>query len=244
MPTFADLGIPFPLFEAPTTEASYYVGIAACNLCGAEGRHCFGLGGGDELSLPCPACGVENCSFKGGPKDCRECGATVPFPEVSRDENRPLACYDCVRAGKTAMTKMTEFGMVSWDQAVEGVTHGESGLRTDQFEVVPIDPDEDWYGVRVPHEHLWELLRTPGFNSWQGECWLFCCRRPMAYLGGWRNAVESIRPDDPTAFYKSLFDPDDEARDWDSEVFASGSPSLYVYRCLECGRFRSTQDCD
>ena len=142
------------------------------------------------------------------------------------------------------MTKSTEFGIVSWEQAVEGVTRGVQGLRTDQFEVVLKDPDWDWYGVRIPREHLWELLRTPRFNTLQEECWLFCCRRPMAYLGGWRNAVESVKPDDPTAFYQSLFDPEDAARGWDGEVFASGNPGLYVYRCLECGRFRSTQDYD
>jgi hypothetical protein len=52
------------------------------------------------------------------------------------------------------MTKDTEFGMVSWDQAFRGVTHGVPGLWTDQFEVVPIDPDRDWNGVRIPSEHL------------------------------------------------------------------------------------------
>jgi hypothetical protein len=61
------------------------------------------------------------------------------------------------------MTKSTEFGTFSWQQVREGVTLGVPRLRTDQFEVVAIDPDEDWCGVRVPSEHLWELLRTPGF---------------------------------------------------------------------------------
>src|SRR5262245_47501367 len=37
MTTFADLGIPFPLFEAPTSEASGAVGLSSCLLC--EGRH-------------------------------------------------------------------------------------------------------------------------------------------------------------------------------------------------------------
>ena len=142
------------------------------------------------------------------------------------------------------MTKDTEFGMVSWDQAFRGITNGVPGLRTDQFEVVPIDPDEDWYGVRVPGEHLWELLRTPGFHSWQGERWLFCCRQPMTYMGGWRNVVESLRPDDPSAFFEGLFDPDDEARGWGYEPFESGNASLYVYRCRSCGRCRATYDWD
>jgi uncharacterized protein CbrC (UPF0167 family) len=142
------------------------------------------------------------------------------------------------------MTKDTEFGMVSCEQAFGGVTHGVPGLQTDQFELVPVDPEEGWYGARIPNEHLWELLRTPGYHSWQGERWLFCCRRPMTYLGGWRHAVEAIRPDDPIAFFEGLFDADDEARRLGYEAFESGSPSLYAYWCGTCGRCRATWDCD
>jgi hypothetical protein len=32
--TFADLGIPFPLFEAPAKEASEYKSLGRCKLCG------------------------------------------------------------------------------------------------------------------------------------------------------------------------------------------------------------------
>ena len=66
----------------------------------------------------------------------------------------------------------------------------------------------------------------------------------MTYLGGWRNAVELLRPEDPSGFYEGLFDPDDEARSWGYEGFESGSRSLYVYRCRSCGRCRATWDCD
>lgn len=43
MTTFAELGIPFPLFEAPTSEASDYVGLSSCRLCEVKSRHCFRL---------------------------------------------------------------------------------------------------------------------------------------------------------------------------------------------------------
>ncbi|WP_165247994.1 CbrC family protein [Paludisphaera soli] len=246
MATFADLGIPFPLFEAPTHEASGYAGLATCRLCKRGDRHCFELGVGDALILPCPACGAEN----GLPADdrgdvpCRSCGGLIVFPESLVAKKQLLACYDCLRAGKGAITQGTEFGVVSWEQAFEGVTNGVPGLRTEQFEVVAIDPAEDWSGARIPSVHLWELLRTPGFHSWQDERWLFCCSRPMAYLGGWRNAMESLRPDDPDAFYQALFAPEDEARSWGYEEFDEGSSSLYVYRCLACGRCRATYDWD
>jgi uncharacterized protein CbrC (UPF0167 family) len=214
MATFADIGIPFPLFEAPTTEASDYAGQAACRLCLGKDHYCFELGIGDALIRSCPACGVQNGLDAHDRVDAprRSCDTPVPFQESLRAKKQLLVCYECLRAGKAAMTKDTEFGMVSWDQAFRGVTNGVPGLTTDQFEVVPIDQDEGWYGVSVPGEHLWELLRTPGFHSWQGEQWLFCCRQPMSYLGGWRNAVERLRPEDPSAFYESLFGPDDEVR--------------------------------
>ena len=129
MPTFADLGIPFPLFEAPTDEASDYAGPATCRLCGAKDRHCFDLGIGDALILPCPACGTENGLDADDRADtyCRSCGSPVPFPEPLRAKKQLLACYDCLREGKAAKTKDTEFGMVSWDQAFQGVTNGVPG---------------------------------------------------------------------------------------------------------------------
>lgn len=246
MPTFADLGIPVPLFEAPTDEASDYAGPATCRLCGGKGQHCFELGIGDALILPCPGCGLENGLDADDRADapCRSCGSSVPFPERLKAKKQLLVCYNCIRAGKAAMTKSTEFVMDSWDQAFRGITGGVPGLRTDQVEMVLLDPDEAWYGVRVPSEHLWELLSTPGFHSWQDECWLFCCRRPMTYLGGWRSVMESLRPSDPRAYFDGLIDPDDGPVDRLWEGVESGSVSLYVYHCKSCGRHRATWDTD
>ena len=39
--TFADLGIPFPLFTAPVAEAERYHGVATCGVCKAENVRCF-----------------------------------------------------------------------------------------------------------------------------------------------------------------------------------------------------------
>lgn len=248
MSTFADLGIPFPLFEARTDEASDYDGVATCRLCRRAGQHCFNMGIGSALILPCPACGAENGLRADDRKDapCRSCGVSVPFPEALRTKKQMLVCYDCLRAGKGAMSKSTELGLVTWENAIEGVTGGVPGRPTEQFELVltDADPDGDWYGSRVPNEHLWELLRTPGISSWQGEDWLFCCRRPMTYLGGWRTVLEKLRPEDPAAFCDALFDPDDEVRTWGYEAFEYGNLSLYTYRCGTCGRLRGTWDSD
>ena len=171
MTTFADLGIPFPLFAAPTGEASEYVGLAACVLCGRPRQHCFVLRIGCAVLLPCPACatlnGLDTSDRRATP--CRVCHREVPFPDGLKDKTINV-CYACLRAGKAAITKDTEFGMASWEQAFAGVTHGVPGLRTDEFETVLVDAEEDWYGVRLATMHRVKGLEFPvmilaGVNS-------------------------------------------------------------------------------
>ena len=71
MATFADLGIPFPLFEAPIDESSDYAGIGRPAACAAvKDRHCFDLGIGDALIRPCPACGVPERPGRLRPAGC------------------------------------------------------------------------------------------------------------------------------------------------------------------------------
>jgi uncharacterized protein CbrC (UPF0167 family) len=249
MTTFAELGVPFPLFEAPTSEASEYVGRSSCRLCDVRGRHCFRLDIGCAVVLPCPACGVENGLDAHDRPDisCRSCGLTVAFPESLKKMKDIHICYDCLRAGRGAITKSTEFGMVSWEQAFQGVTHGMPGLETSEFERVLIDAAEDWYGVRVPQEHLFELLRTPGFNTWQDETWLFCCKRPMTYVGEWASVLKVQFPGaEPRAVFDSVFDPDD-SKEWVWERLSCrkwDTICVYVFHCKTCDRFKSTWDMD
>jgi len=53
--TFAYLGIPFPLLEAPAKEASEYKSLGGCKLCGTGQAHCFEA---HDVVDPCPQCGV------------------------------------------------------------------------------------------------------------------------------------------------------------------------------------------
>jgi hypothetical protein len=174
MPTFAELEAPFPLFEAPVDDASAYVGTAVCSLCGRSGRPCFELGVGCALMLDCSSCATENGLDASDRKDadCRSCGKPIRFPRIAGE--RVLCCHGCLRAGRAAMTQDTELGMISWEQAFEGVTLGLPGLRRSDFELVP--REEGWTAARLPRETLFELLRTPTYSTWQGERWLFCCR--------------------------------------------------------------------
>ncbi len=100
--------------------------------------------------------------------------------------------------------------------------------------------------VRLPREAMFALLRTPTYSTWQGERWLFCCRRPMTYVGNWREEdFERAAPDgDPERFFHEVIgEPMSEAPGlWESA--ATGYVSVYVFRCPACGRHRGHYDSD
>lgn len=239
MPTFLDLGIPFPLFEGPVSDASEYAGVGTCSLCGRPKQHCFDLGIGAVMIQQCPACaepnGLDCIDREDSP--CRKCGAHVPFPRLG---NGPLrACYQCLRGGKVGLSKDSELGMISFDQAIEGVTHGVPGLNRTDFEMVP--REDDWAGARLPTPTMLELLRTPAYSTIQGDIWQFCCKQPMVFVGAWPRAEFTRRA------------PDGNGRQFFESVVKHSVPGLwednlhdltgiYVFRCASCGRLTGHWD--
>jgi phage FluMu protein Com len=245
MPTFAELGIPFPLFEADIQDAcDSYQGEGHCAVCAEERPHTFSLGGGDYLMQNCPQCDALNGlpASAGESATCRSC--RFAFPPLT-DAGKLSACYDCLRGGAVALTQDTELGMVSWEQAMDGVTNGVPGLSRDDFEMVLLEEfeGEEWYGARLPKEDMWELLRTPSYSTWQGECWLFCCRKPMTYIGEWKRedfARHAPDGDGRALFLKML--PDESPYIWDG--LGEGPHIVYVFRCRVCGGLSANSDYD
>ena len=237
--TFEQIGIPFPLFEGPIDQAIEYCGQATCSICGAADQHCFCLGIGCDVMLNCPECN----SLAGLDADdredavCRSCGATIAFPDL--DEEEIPVCYACLRRGKAAITKDTELGMISWEQAIEGVTHGLPGLNRSDFEMVPTG--DGWTGERLPREMMWELLRTPTYATIQGERWQFCCGRPMIFIGEWgRDEFSERAPDgDGRRFFHEIVQ-DTEPGLWEDELH--DITGVYVFRCPGCGRLTAHWD--
>lgn len=242
--TFADLGIPFALFEAPTQEATEYVGIGVCSLCGQPEVHCFDLDIGADVVVTCPHCGVDTAldAAERKPAPCHTCTRMVPFPPIP--DERLTACYACLRDGRAALTKDTVLGMVSWEEAAAGVTHGLPHLSVADFELVP--RPNGWTGACVPPALLLELVRTPTYLTWQGEHWEFCCARPMIYLGLWTQ--KEFQAYAPSGNGRALFDQivQDAHEEMAEAFWAPGSewPSVYAFRCGSCGNFRAHWDCD
>jgi hypothetical protein len=131
--------------------------------------------------------------------------------------------------------------MVTREYAKQGRTHGlplydPAELADYKLTPHPIDPrfpNERWYQVHIESVYLIELLRTPSYPTWQGERWLFCCKRPMVFRG--------VLPADifdrdtkqlPFAIMDFLKNPD-----WRMTI-GDGHSSLtyYAFTCVDCGR--------
>ena len=187
-------------------------------MCGAPNRHCFELGVGAQVVAQCKRCGVENSldASEDTVEPCHSCGAPVQFL-LDRHEASAV-CYQCLRAGKAAFVKDTTSGMVDWDEANEGTT--------------------------VSKELLSELIRTPGYTTWQGEQWQFCCSRPMIYIGTWgQEEFEEHAPGgDGRAFFLDI------VGEADGELWEDGQMdvaiTVYAFRCPNCGSYKAHWDMD
>lgn len=241
----------FRLFRAPLDSAADYVESATCHLCAAIGVVGFTLGIGADLIVACAACGTENPldaeDAAGAP--CRECNAAIDFPLAG-----PVVCCGaCLRAGRAAITKDTPLGMVRWIDAIAGVTDGtpdQATIEASGFEVMPPEHRDGWVRARVSTADLLELVRTPSYVSWQGDQWLFHCRRPMAFVAECREARELVdragtEPAAVQAFAHALdLDLSDSAEAW--AAFAAGDfhGSLFVFACDSCRAIVAHWDCD
>lgn len=161
---------------------------------------------------------------------------SLAFPSVPE---RLLCCFACLRAGHAAITKDTELGMVSWEQAVEGLTHGRPGLTHADFELV--STGSDWTRARVDQATLFEMIRTPTYSTIQGERWMFCCKRPMVFVGAWdRSDFAEQAPDrDGKTFLAEVLDGDVPGL-WENQLH--DETGIYVFRCGVCTSLRGHWD--
>jgi uncharacterized protein CbrC (UPF0167 family) len=236
--TFADLGAPFPLFAAPIEDASDFAGPGRCSLCKSAAAVRFELGIGCDVMVGCPGCGLG----RGLDADdatagvCRGCGQSVPYPV---DDEVTYCCYSCLRAGRAAITKDTEVGMLTWEHELTGVSHGKPGLKHRDFELVPLEGD--WVGARLPIGSIRELLHTPAYLTIQGDQWLFCCGHPMVFIGQWsrQHFIDAAEDGDGRALFATVVD-DVVPGLWEDELH--DETGVYVFRCDTCGRKRAHWD--
>jgi len=126
--------------------------------------------------------------------------------------------------------------MVSWAEAITGVTFGEPGLDTPEYELVPAW--DDWIAARVSPTYLLELVHTPAYSSLHGERWEFHCKQPMVYLGEWDRAdfcAHAAGGDGRSLFERIVQHIDDFMTDRFWIHGDSSGQCVYVFRCPACG---------
>jgi hypothetical protein len=208
---FQLLGLDFPLYEGTVSEACSYVGAAFCCIRQQTVDHAFELGVGDYLRISCTCCGAANFLDACEPEAAKCRQCKCTVAFPKRPGEAVTVGYDALRAGYAAMTKETEIGLVSWEHVQER-----------------------------EHAQGWELLRTPNFDSWNGEGWLFSRGHPMVYVGVWSQLEFIMYADngDGRALFDEIVEDLPERELW-GEIEPDGPVSVHVFRCQETGRLRA-----
>lgn len=239
--SFQDLSHLFPLFEA---DDPAFAGIGTCCVCQGHDLLCFSVELNTSVVSSCPYCESKNVFACDSVEDvsCFHCQKLVKHPLGDNDESDLIACYYCLRAGELSKPKDTEFGLIAWEQSRSGVTHGVPHLQQSQFESVLIDREENWIGVKLQRRSIFELLHTPTYTTWQGECWLFCCQTPMTFLGEWTpERFEERSPHgDGASFFYSVIEPREDGL-WEG---VGQGLCVYVFECKACRKVRANYDFD
>jgi uncharacterized protein CbrC (UPF0167 family) len=215
-------------------------------LCALEAGTTFELGVGADVIHECAHCdrsfAVPADEHETATVVCSHCGAGMPVAGLKD----PVVCVSCLRQGKAALTKDTEYGMVRWEDAMRGRTHGVPGLRhASGFELDTPDSD-GWVGVFISTETLLELVRTPTYSTWQEERWLFCCGQAMTYLGEWgKDDFAAYAPEDPESAFLMTMRDSDAAGVWEhlpDRFPAHGELGSHVFACRTCNGRRGHLD--
>jgi hypothetical protein len=257
--TFADLGIDFPLFAADVSEATEWSPEGTCAVCGVE-RAGFLIGIGDYVAVTCESCGTRTyATADGRAEPCHHCAEPIRLEFAIEEEH---GCWRCLRIGAWASTKDTEVGMVTPIHAAAGETHGRpypqgaiAGTAWSENEDMgttlagwPVGPPnaDGWRAARVPSGVLNELVRTPGYISWQGDEWLFHCEAAMRYLGLWGKAAftRAAQNGSPEELAYQAAGIHNEAYADLANVGGESHVCVYMFDCTSCGTLRGHWDCD
>ena len=99
----------------------------------------------------------------------------------------------------------------------------------------------------VPQQVIEEIaFRTPGFSGWQQEQWWTHCGDAAQFIGrAGRAELEAAGPEAIAAIRESTgLKGDDEWEEFFTALEKDGSPTAYLFRCVQCGRLGGYQDCD
>jgi uncharacterized protein CbrC (UPF0167 family) len=190
-------------------------------------------------------------SAVGDENRCVACAEPVRLAESLK--GRP-ACFKCLASGRFAITKDSSLGMIRWEDAIQGRTHGlplpplaDGSPAREVHGFATLEPNDDgWQSILVPRDALLELTYTPDFLSIQGSVWEVHCRQPMTFVGRWgRSDFNDAAPDgDGRTYGQRIGSISLEA--WEALGDRGGDESdpvwTYAFRCLVCGSHAASWD--
>ncbi len=251
---FSDLGLDFPLFKAPVSEACEYVGVRTCDICHSNSDHCFEFGDNLVLFLDCIFCKKRNSvpSHNTKEQNCHYCSASISYPIVENSKN-VIICYQCVCLDRVKFYHETEYGYISIEDdgstSVLGCIPPDRVLNC-EFNVVEekisnnnsqnssIETNSKYIAC-IPENVCEKLFKTPCYDSWQGEEWQFCCKNAMVYIGKWgKNDFINAAPDGngEKYFYTILSDKLAASYEVWNNMNTAFTPEVYVFLCDMCGK--------
>lgn len=250
MATFSELGIDFPLFAADVDEAASWEPTGTCEICSEE-RAGFQIGIGDCVEVTCTTCGTATPTpADNRPAPCVQCEADML---LGRNVEETHGCWTCLRAGAWSSTKDTEAGMVTPAHASLGKTHGlpspatiVGGSPTIAGWPASVPNEDGWSAAVIPSDVLRDLVGSPNYITWQGERWLFHCRRPMIYVGLWgkRDFTSSASDGDGRSFANASAKLPEDVWEYLSDRGGDGAILVYMFECSACGDHRGHWDTD
>ena len=118
------------------------------------------------------------------------------------------------------------------------ISNGEAAKKYDADFIQ--DVDDDFVPDKEKRDEL--FYRTPGYLSWQGEYWLYCCNDYCAYLGsvGTKELKEMGIAEEVFGEYNKR----KEFNDMEAYLEKDGSICGYLFRCLHCGKHHLWVDVD
>ena len=168
--------------------------------------------------------------------------------------NNGPVCYTCLRNRCARFNKNTVIGSLRDDSHLDAIGVKESQIRGYGFANLgphPLAPSKpDWHLVATDPGLLTELSITPNFNCWSDCTWIFCCQRPMTYLGIWKvpQFLANANGVAIELFFNSVMidewdrvpNPDLNAV-WEKDALdPCGGP--YVFQCQSCDTFKANND--
>jgi len=98
----------------------------------------------------------------------------------------------------------------------------------------------------INQNDLDELIhRTPGYMGWQQEQWLVHCGLPCQFIAhvGWKE-IEEQNIDVEEDIRKLSKEYDLTEIDFKKRLVNNGLLQGYLFKCVKCGKYRLTSDCD